>query len=262
MHWPGCLVRAKRYIWVSAASSSAAAPSPIDDGHGVDPPDVLAGARDRHVDRRHAEEHLPRRHQVDPEQVDERLHGALALAQQRVAPVLVREPGEGVDPVAGQPHRPDEDHADDQPAPDVVEPERPGRPPVDRQQRWQHAPPGVVEAGVVVGSAEPEDHQGRERVGDQAVQPEMGGVRTEPQPGGTDRDRDQRRRCPRAPARRSCSWADRSELLEHVLVFRMSQAGQVAHPPRAAPMSPCGRRSLHCHDRSLHEAPDSRDSGG
>ena len=160
-------------------------------GHGVDPPDVAARARERQVDRRHAEEHLPRGHQVDPEQVDERLQGALALTQQRVAPVLVREPRERVDPVPGQSHRPHEDDAEDQPAPDVVEPERPGRPPVDRQQWRQHAPPGVVEAGVVVGSAEPEDHQRREGVGDQAVQPEMRGVRAAPQPGSSDRDRDQ-----------------------------------------------------------------------
>ena len=112
--------RTKRRIWPSATSSSRTAPTPMTVATASSQPRVAAGPGDGDVDRHQAEEDLERRDQVDPDEVGHQLQPAGALADQRVAPVLVVKTGEPDHPVDGEPDRPQGDHGEHEDGPEVV----------------------------------------------------------------------------------------------------------------------------------------------
>ena len=176
---------------------------PDGEGDPGEPHHTVPGTGHRDVDRQHADEDLQGREEVDGEEVGEETEAPGRVSQQGVAPVLVVQAGKTVDPVAGESHRPVEHHHHQQPAaqrPRIGEADRALPPPEHQQHRRDHAPVGVIETGIAECPAEHEHRQGGHHVGDQGVQPQPAGARTQAQPcrGGREgdqicqRDHDQR----------------------------------------------------------------------
>ena len=108
------------------------------------------------------------RHEVDPDQIDEKVPFPRLFFEHRIPPVLMSEPVKGIRPICREPYAPDADGDQGE-----EESERDSLPDPKRRKDDDglDAPIGVVDGGVPVKETEQEHKDGRRNVGDEEGQP-------------------------------------------------------------------------------------------